>query len=59
MNTYNLIPCDVEAWRWDTSHWKRLTHTRMENPMAAALVSGSFEPVRVACQGNNLAKETR
>ena len=24
------------------------THTRMENPMAAALVSGSFDPVRVA-----------
>ena len=37
----------------------RQIRTRMENPMAAALVSGSFEPVRVARQGNDLAKETR
>jgi hypothetical protein len=26
----------------------RQIHARMENPMAAALVSGSFDPVRVA-----------
>jgi len=26
----------------------RQIHARMANPMAAALVSGSFEPVRVA-----------
>jgi len=50
---------ECREW-WDTSHWERLTHTRMANSMEAVLVSGSLlDPVRVASQGNNLAEETR
>jgi hypothetical protein len=39
--------------------WKWQTCATMANPMAAALVSGSLDPVRVSRQGNNLAEETR
>ena len=62
MNEYLLLDSYVgecQEW-WDTSHQEPQTRARMANPMAAALLaSGSFEPVCVARQGNNLAEETR
>jgi len=53
-----MIPCGGECIeRAGYVPHGRQIHTMMANPMAAALVSGSFDPVRVAHQGNNLAEE--